>query len=296
MKREDLYKNMDGIDDKILVKYENYKATNKIVNFRRGAVIAASFCVLALGVGAFRLATNVQTEDEDELMVASTFNETYEESAEEKTEEAIEGASAELGFSISVYASENNKTLLESGKTIPLTMPGSYGTWGFSETEDDGLHFFFRLPKITVEGEGIATVQYSINKHNLSLSQKEKSQENEAEMVSGRLKQYTLTYDEVLNSEYKLAIEDTVTPADEKLLHAAFEPDTWQEKLDLVQGFLDGTAITCTVTYEDGSVESADIVVGAEYHTYDEIEDNYDDSCKQHPFEEGNIIITYTLQ
>lgn len=301
MKKEDLYVSMDGIDDEILLKYENYKAANKIVNFKKAAVIAASFCVLAVGIGAFELASNFQSKDTGlELAGAKTdgMSEGAEEAIEGETDEAavetMTLSAVSRNFTITACASEFDETLLEEGKAIPLKIGNQYATYGFSENDDDEICYQFAMPKLRCEGENIDYITYTISKDDFTVNYQEDNNGVKENKFTDAVTTFKVDYEDQDNIQ-RININGAMEETDE-MFKAVFEPDTASQQLQAIQKMLEGTYMTCEVTYKDGTTESADIIVAPEYHTYDELDYIYDDSFKTGIRSEGDIIITYRLQ
>ena len=303
MNNEELYRSMDGIDDEILQKYYKYKPANKIVNFRKAAVIAASICLLVVAGSVIKIMSDNSYDTAMEQADPETAAEIYsdESNSEEKGDDmfmAVEGAAPAPGFTITACASENDKTLLESGKTIPLKLGNAYTTYGFSKTENDEIAFQFYLPQLIVEGENIANITYSVDKNEMTVSNYSYDRNGQIDKNSGTTEfgsQYTVAYEDQQNKFFRVILNGHVASND-KLYHGIFEPDTYQEKLDAINKILDGAKITCEVTYEDGTTETADIVLGAEYHTYDELEDVFGEDYKTDIYKDGAIVITFELQ
>lgn len=284
MNNEELYRSMDGINDEILLKYYKYKSVKRIVKYRKAAVMAASICLLLMAGTVVGLTTNTlkmpRVEKSTQESVIDDFNNTKR-------------------FTITAVASENDKTLLESGKTVPLKLGPNYVSYGFGETDNDNeLHFTFYLPQLIVKGENIETITYAVNKYdmmvyNYSYDSSGKIDKNNGTAEFG--KQYTVAYEDQKDKYFRIIIDGRVT-ADEKMFHAVFEPDTYQEKLAVIKNILDDVMVNCIVTYKDGTTESADIVLGAEYHTYDELDDVFADNYKTGIYKDGDIVITFELK
>ena len=303
MNKEELYRSMDGIDDEILQKYYEYKPASKIINFRKAAVIAASICLIVVAGSVIKMMSNTSYDTAMEEAMPETAAETYsiESSPDEKGNEfdgAVEGEGVSRRFTITACASENEKTLLESGKTIPLKLGPNYTTYGFSETENDGISFQFYLPQLIVEGENIANITYSVDKYDMAIYNYSYGADGKIDKTNGTTefgKEYTVAYEDQLDKYFRVVVRGEV-PSDEKLYHDIFEPDTAEDRVPAINKILDGVTVTCTVTYEDGTTESADIIMAAEYHTYDELDDVYDDAGKIGAFKDGTDVMTFELR
>ena len=63
---------------------------------------------------------------------------------------------------------------------------------------------------------------------------------------------------------------------------------------------MDGIIITCQVTYNDGSSESIDIIMNAEYMTYDELKNNFGIEWSVNPEDklrsEGTVEVFYEVK
>ena len=307
MNKEELYKSMDGIDDEVLLKYFKYKPAKRIVNFRKAAVIAASICLIVVAGSVIRVMNNVTVEDgatesiEEAMPESAAETYTLESSPEEKGDESdalLESAAPARSFTITACASENDKTLLESGKTIPLKLGDSYTTYGFSGTDNNGIGFQFYLPQLIVEGENIASITYSVDKYEMTVYNYNYGTDGKVDKKSGTSefgKQYTVAYEDQLDKYFQIVVRGDVD-SDEKLYHDIFEPDTIQDKLAAINQMLDGVTVNCTVTYEDGTTEEADIALAAEYHTYDELDDVFWDGDKTGIYKDGTIIMTFELK
>ena len=303
MNKEELYRSMDGIDDEILQKYYEYKPASKIINFRKAAVIAASICLIVVAGSVIKMMSNTSYDTAMDEAMPETAAETYsiESSPAEKGNEfdgAVEGAAPSLRFTITACASENEKTLLESGKTIPLKLGPNYTTYGFSETENDGISFQFYLPQLIVEGDNIANITYSVDKYDMAIYNYSYGADGKIDKTNGTTefgKEYTVAYEDQLDKYFRVVVRGEV-PSDEKLYHDIFEPDTAEDRVPAINKILDGVTVTCTVKYEDGTTESADIIMAAEYHTYDELDDVYDESSKTGAFKDGTDVMTFELR
>lgn len=305
MNKEELYRSMDGIDDEILEKYYKHKPVSKIVNFRKAAVIAASVCFLVVAGSVIKMMSNTSYDTAMDEAMPDTAAETYSiESAPEEKGAEIEGESVEGAapatrrFTITACASENEKTLLDSGKTVPLKLGPNYTTYGFSGTDSDGIAFQFYLPQLIVEGENIANITYSVDKYDMAIYNYSYGADGKIDKTNGTTefgKEYTVAYEDQLDKYFRVVVRGEV-PSDEKLYHDIFEPDTAEDRVPAINKILDGVTVTCTVTYEDGTTESADIIMAAEYHTYDELDDVYDESSKTGAFKDGTDVMTFELR
>ncbi|SDI06526.1 hypothetical protein SAMN05421493_10795 [Pseudobutyrivibrio sp. 49] len=303
MNKEELYKSMDGIDDEVLLKYYKYKPAKKIIYFRKAAVIAASICLVVVAGSVIKIMNNTSDDIAIESAMPETAAETYtaESSSEEKGEDSdalLESAAPARSFTITACASENDKTLLESGKTIPLKLGDSYTTYGFSGTDNNGIGFQFYLPKLIVEGDNIANITYSVDKYEMTVYNYNYGVDGKVDKKSGTSefgKQYTVAYEDQLDKYFQIVVRGDVD-SDEKIYHDIFEPDTIQDKLAAINQILDGVKVNCTVTYKDGTTEEADIALSAEYHTYDELDDVFWDSDKTGIYKDGTIIMTFELK
>ena len=302
MNKEELFRSMNGIDDEILLKYSEYKPSNKIVNFRKAAVIAASICLLVVAGSVIRIMNNVSvgdggTEAIDESEAGTYILESSPEESEDGVAELVEGAAPLRRFTITGYASENKKTLLESGKTIPLKLGDAYTTFGFSGTDGGGIGFQFYLPQLIVEGDDISNITYSVNQYDMTIYNYSYGADGKIDKNSGSTefgKQYTVAYEDQMDKYFKVIVNGEVS-SDEALYHDIFEPDSVQDKVAAINQILDGVTVNCTVTYEDGTTEEAAIALTAEYHTYDELDDAFGEDYKTGIYKDGAIIMTFEL-
>lgn len=201
--------------------------------------------------------------------------------------ENIEGniAAIERMFTLQVMAAE-----LEEGKPVPLLMHDVGTAWGLGGTENGEINYYINTD-FTCEGEDIDYITYSINNGAFQIVQPE----DESIIIDGQL------YGEDLNTgfvggDFDEENDGLPSRSYEIVLYKSFTVDydrqsdeyTWINicnvrqddgtNMDLiwregrtVEEFNEGlswllgdTVITCTVTYTDGTSQSADILVGCQ--------------------------------
>lgn len=291
MKSEELLFAMNGIDDEIISSAYLYSAKNKIVSFRKKFIVAACVCLMIISTGLFGYRQGV-------------FNAIMPNKGTENIQSQIASGIAN-SFTLKVFAAENTESELKAGSKIPIIIGNTSSCWGFSESDEydengDVIYYSVNLPHMECDGDNIKDITFSINKAKLQIVNFVVAEDgNIGAGTCDSYSSYTFSYDEFKNNKILVSIDGFI-PKNETSENAIFNPKTMDEYLSQVKDILDGTIITCQVTYNDGSADSIDIIVEAEYMTYEELKDNYGIDYVVNPEDkirlDGDVAIFYEVK
>ena len=292
MKSEDLLFAMKDIDDDIISKTFRYSTKRKIVSFRKNFVVAACICLIIIGSGILGYSHGLFNT----LLPSKSQNSTQSQITSEITN----------SFTLKVCAAENEEISLESGKKLLLSIGNTGNCWGFSEGggeyDENGevIYYHFALPKMDCEGNNIKDITFSINKSQLLVANYIVGPDGKpGDGTCDFYDSYTFSYDEFKNNHITISVDGTI-PKNDTSMNAIFNPETIDEYLNQVKAILDGIIITCQVTYNDGSSESIDIIMNAEYMTYDELKNNFGIEWSVNPEDklrsEGTVEVFYEVK
>lgn len=189
-------------------------------------------------------------------------------------------------FTLRVKAAE-----LEKGNPVAYLSDDTSNGWAFCETEEGTVSYSIDAP-FTCEGENVESITYSINKGAFQIVEPQNSsimlradeyngelnvpqrggEEKDGKTVS-KVKYYT---------SYTVAYDEQTS--DTTWINVCGERDMSDEEQELIFGkqsgnketalfmdkVFDGVVITCTVNYEDGSSDSAEISMGGQVMTYED--------------------------
>ena len=295
MNSEELLYAMKGIDDDIISKTYRYSAKKKIVSFRKRLIIAACICLTMLATGIISYTSGF-------------LNKAFLDKGDgnQQTQLAKDFSNC---FTLKVCAAENQEIALEAGKSIPLSIGNTGRCWGFSggdvydendEIIGSAIYYCFDLPIMDCDGENIKDITFSINKSKLRVVNHVVNADGTVgDGTCDDYDSYTFSYDEFKNNKIIISITGSIPDNDENTKNI-FEPQTVDEYLNKVQEILDGTIVTCQVTYDDGSTDSIDIGVSAEYLTYDKLKEDYGiefgDIYEDGIWKDGAVEIFYKIE
>ena len=259
----------------------NLRAAQKIrkdraVTFRRLAVTAASVAACAaVAVAVYAQSANRRMEDADLMMAEYSHS-----------------------FTLKALASDRDATggvVMEKGKPVITTGVGGGGNGGQKSAGSDE-YAYRSVFSFRCEGSHIEKITYSVNKGFLQICEPknqdsvvieaepapyedygksihtddEKPQYGWDDLDNQIYYSYTVAYDKQTApyTDFSVCGEKKMEDLDVEGLHKTYSPDlTWEEfgiserHVDAMTQLLGDVVITCTVHFDDGTTESADIKV-----------------------------------
>ena len=207
---------------------------------------------------------------------------------------------------------------MEKGKAMAVSVNRKNNSWVFGGTEDGGVNYCIHSP-FTCKGSGMKKITYEISKGAFQIIQSENGKdivvdgkaypgelnvgwigggEGEGEEISAKEGYYTsfsVSPDKQQDAYTWINIcGDTKIKKEERM----FGNRSASEEKDAINEMLSGVTITCTVTYQDNSTESATIVPSCELLKRKDFEGGWVDFEKEEGMdpEEKVACIVYTLQ
>lgn len=250
------------------------------------------------------------------------------------TDQALFTAMDEIDkmFTLRVNAAEpenGSPATLTGRQAVPIAIDnGKQSSWSFGADgdESDTIDYCISIPTITCEGEGITSVTYSVNHGAFQIVQPE----NEDSIVIGGTPYDGESSGCSIGGDYDESREGRPSRPFETVFYQSFTLDygrqsdelTWinlynarpnskeiiqllwkegrteEEHNSAIQKMLDGTVITCTAHYEDGSSQSADIKVGSQLMTRKEAGEQLgpNEQLESNALEEKTPVITFELK
>lgn len=224
----------------------------------------------------------------------SDFYHTSNRAAENEAEQTADFAMNTNPFVLTVQAAGlegNDYRELESGKPVAIDI--NAGGWVLSGSEDGSCSYCINLP-LSCEGEGITGITYQVNKGAFQVVEKEddgiiiegkETRELNAGQIGGAYdeensgeelypvsvkyySEFTLDYEKQSSETTWINMCNEVMISDMNLIWG--EDSTKEDWVKGYQELVEGTIITCTVHFEDGTSQIAELEAGTVLTTAEE--------------------------
>lgn len=232
-------------------------------------------------------------------------------------------------FTLSVHAEESGgqeTKLLTEERPVPVAVhDNKSGSWIFGGDEESGtVNYCIQLPQILCKGEKIKSVTYSVNNGAIQIvqPQNEKSIVIDGDLYDKELntgsiggdhnemrngepsrpfetllyRSYTVDYEKQTDENTWISICNELADSQDVIQLIWKEDGTNADYSKGVQKMLGDTVITCTVNYEDGTSQSADIKVGSCVMTREEAGEALPEEVSPDELKEETTVITFELQ
>lgn len=285
-------------------KEEQKKEFSGIRKFVKPMIAAAACAVLAAGVGAgSRMVKNPVLEIKDGSDEVSEQDREVQKSM----------------FTMTAYAKE-----LEPEKPVPVTgaeVSTSKRSWALGGSEDEGSVTYCIGTAFLCQGEGIERVSYQISRGAFQIVQPIDPDERiivdgqpfEGELnvgsIGGRYDEtvevppelwetalyqsFTLDYDRQSDEDTWINICNEIPDSRDILDLIWGDGHSLEDKNEGINRMLDGTVITCTAYYADGTTQSVNIEVGSRVMTYEEAGEAYEEEI---PPDTKEVFLTFEVK